>query len=102
MLAASEALTAAERSLGVDVSNAWAFSIMHGDIEDPAEKDVLEQLSRLAGYGGHLLMTYGTNDTTAFVFDPVGGRIAVLAMHAEAVLRGRSWWRTHTRFGGDA
>lgn len=103
-LAASTAkdAIAAAAHIGVDVTGAWAFSVVHGDIEDQADRDILDGLTALAQRTGHLLTTYGTNDTTAYVFDAAGGRLAVLAMHAEAVLTGRFWWRLHTRFGGDA
>lgn len=98
MLAASAASDAA---LAGRVG-AWAFTIVHGDVEDQSEQDVLQEIARLARSTGHLLTAYGTNDTTSYVFDDTGGRAAVLALQAEATVHGRFWWRTHTRFGGDA
>lgn len=100
--AAEQAIASAAHLLPVAAAGRWAFSIVHGDVEDRDEQLALDQLARLAERTGHLVTTYGTNDTTAYVFDGAGGRLAVLALQGAAVLFGRSWWRTHTRFGGDA
>lgn len=80
---------------------AWAFTIVHGDVEDPNEAAALDDIAALARRTGHLLTRYATNDTTVYVFAEDGGRLACLALQAQATLHGRLWWRTYTRFGGD-
>lgn len=100
--AAEQAIAAAAEKLPDDAAGRWALSIVHGAVEDPAERLVLDDLSRLAYRTGHVVTSYGTNDTTTYVFDAAGGRLAVMALQGAALLFGRSWWSAHIRFGGDA
>lgn len=77
----------------------WRFTVTHGDLETPEDADRHRYLVKLAQRTGHLIATEGTNDTTTWIFDQQGGRIAVLAMQAEAVMIGPHYWRTETSFG---
>lgn len=80
----------------------WAYQLVHGPIEDVADAQLVSAIVAKAQGFPALLYSFGRADRVTFIFDRNGGRAAVLAMDGLVITTGRSWWRAHTRFGGDA